>query len=388
MFSIKGKIVTPDRIVDGYVNVNQDRISDVTEEKPAFEKVYDFGQNLVLPGFVDIHLHGIGNFDTVDAANLAGMAKLQPQYGTTSFLPTAAAMSKQQYADLGKDARDAIAAVGGDGAKIQGIHLEGPFINPKSSGAMAHSTRRPIEQDEAEYYIEQIGDLLRILTFSPELENGLYLTETLKKHNIVASLGHSVAEPHQLPSLVEAGLSHVVHMFNAFVPSGEKEQGVLKAGLLEHILLNDKLTCEFICDTHHVAPEYLTIASRVLGPDRFVAITDSLPGAGFLDGIFQFPNGSEFKIENGVARLYGGEQDGCLCGSVLTMNRAFFNLINICQIDTVLAARYTSLNAARVIGMDDQIGSIEPGKCADITVLNSDYECIATFVNGKLVYKN
>ena len=315
------------------------------------------------------------------------MARLEPQYGTTAFLPTGAAMSIEQYVALGKNARQAIGKVKGQGARIPGVHLEGPFINPKSSGAMDATTRRPISLDEARIYVEQIGEMLKIFTFSPELDGGIELIQYLRSNGIVAALGHSIASGEQLSTFVDAGLSHVVHMLNTFVPSGEKEAGVLKAGLIEKILTNDALTCEFICDMQHVAPELVKIASGILGESRFIAITDSLCGAGLDDGIYSFPDGAPYRISDGVARLHGGKQDGCLAGSVLTLNKAFANLVEICGIDPVLAAKYTSINAARLLGMDQKIGSLEPGKYADIAVLNQDYQCLATYINGNLVYQ-
>ena len=387
MYSIKGKIITPDKTIQGTVVVEDGKIVRVAENNtPTVGEEYNFGQALVVPGFIDLHLHGLGEFEATDKANLVGMAKLEPQFGTTSFLPTGAAMTVEQYVTLGKSARQAKETVNGFGAKIQGVHLEGPFINPKSSGAMALPTRRPIDLSEASIYVDEIGDFLKIMTLSPELEAGVELIKYLCSNRIVVSLGHSVAGADQLHSFVDAGLTHVAHMFNSFVPSGEKEPGVLKAGLIEHIMVNDALTCEFICDMYHVTPAHITIASRVLGPDRFIAITDSLFGAGLEDGVYQLPDGVKYRIADGVSRLLEGQHAGCLAGSVLTMNRVFGNLIEHCGIDPVIAAKYTATNAARIIGIEKETGSIEPGKCADIAVLDKDYQCIATFIDGKMVY--
>jgi N-acetylglucosamine-6-phosphate deacetylase len=387
MFSIKGKIVTPLEVIDGHVLVDNGRVVEVSQHFHKVTKTYDFSDSLIVPGFIDLHTHGLGEFEPLNTENLTGMAQLEPLYGTTSFLPTGAAMTTEQYVKLGKDARQAIETTNEKGAKILGVHLEGPFINPQSPGAMAASTRRPITKEEARTFVDLIGDMLRLVTFSPELEGGIELAKYLRSNGIVAALGHSVSAGKQLATFVEAGVSHVAHMFNAFVPSGNKEEGVLKAGLLEHILVNDNLSCEFICDMHHVAPELIKIASKVLGSKRFVAITDSVYGAGLEDGLYSFPNGGQYRIADGVARLFEGDHDGCLAGSILTMNRAFANLVEFCGINPVKAAKYTSGNAARVLGMDKEIGSITPGKKADIAVLNENYSCIATFIDGNLVYQ-
>ena len=387
MLTLKGRIVTPAETIAGCLVIERDKIVQICQHPPLDAKIYDFGSSWILPGFIDLHMHGLGPFAPTSADGLAGMAQQELHYGATAFLPTAAAMSVEQYIQMGSDAVAAQQPITRQ-AKILGVHMEGPFINPKSSGAMAASTRRPIMLAEVDKYLEQMGTVLKIMTFSPELPGGAELIKLLKSRGIVASLGHSVAHGEQLDGFVAAGLSHVVHMFNAFKPSGENEPGVLNAGLMEHILANEALTCEFICDMHHVAPTLIKLAARILAPYRFVAITDSLVGAGLDDGIHAFPNGSQYRIAGGVARLCGGPCDGGLAGSVLTMNRAFANLIEHCTVDPVLAAQFTSTNPARVLRMDHEIGSIQPGKCADIAVLNSDYQCIAAFVNGALAYHN
>jgi len=385
MKTIQGRIVTPTEIFHGWMQIENGRIQQITPEPPESPAQFDFGDALVLPGFIDLHTHGLGEFEPLDAAGIAGMARLEPWYGTTGFLPTGAAMSTEQYIALGQNARTAQKRVQGHGAKIFGVHLEGPFINPQSSGAMDPSTRRPITLTEARMYVEALGDGLKILTFSPELDGGLELLHYLKTNGVTAALGHSVAEGERMAEFVTAGLRHVVHLLNAFVPSGEKEPGVLKAGLIEHILLSP-VTCELICDLQHVAPEWIKLAAKILGPDRFVAITDSLYGAGQPDGIYAFPNGGKYRVAGGVARLVEGRYAGCLAGSVLTMNRAFGNLIG-CGIDPVLAAKFTATNAARVIGIEAETGSIAPGKWADLTVLDFNFQCLATFINGEIVYQ-
>ena len=385
MFCLKGRIVVTDGIMEGYVVVENGQIVDLSRQ-PSGGRILNFASAWIVPGFIDLHTHGVGPYEPVDVNGLVGMAYTAVRFGTTTLLPTGAAMSVEQYVQLGQNARVAAKKVAGQGAKIAGVHLEGPFINPQSSGAMPLSTRRPIALTEAQFYKEQIGDQLKIFTFSPELKGGIELIKYLSANGIVPSLGHSIANGDQLSEFIAAGLSHVVHLFNAFQPSVEKEPGVLRPGLLEHILLQESLTCEFICDLQHVASEWLRIAAKVLGPDRFVAITDSLSGAGLDNGIYQFPDGTKYRISDGVARLLDGEWAGCLAGSVLTMNRAFANLIEGCDLNPALAARYTSLNAARILRIDKETGSIEPGKKADLAVLDERYHPLATFVDGIQVF--
>ncbi len=387
MFTLKGRIVTDAEVIDGYLTIRDGRISRIEQQPHAATHIHDFGSAWIVPGFIDLHTHGIGPFEPLDVEGLAGMAREAVRFGTTALLPTGAAMSVEQYVTMGKSVHPANAQVAGMGARLLGVHLEGPFINPASSGAMAPSTRRPISMAEARFYVQEIGDSLKLFTFSPELAGGVELIRYLREQGVVPALGHSMAEGEQIEEFVRAGLAHVVHMFNAFAPSGMKEPGVLKAGLIEHILLNESLTCEFICDMQHVAPELLQLAARVIGPDRFVAVTDSLYGAGLAEGMYQFPNGDPYRTTDGAARLCGGEWDGCLAGSVLTMNRAFANVMDRCAFGPVAAAKFTSLNPARVIGVDAETGSLSVGKRADMAVLDSQCRCLATFINGKQVYQ-
>ncbi|MHC4124146.1 MAG: N-acetylglucosamine-6-phosphate deacetylase [Planctomycetota bacterium] len=383
--TIKGKVVTPSDISEGAVLIENGKIAEISPSVSKAEKEYDFGQAFILPGFIDIHLHGLGDYNTEDKAGIVGMAGLEPTYGTTSFLPTAAMMTVEQYITAGQDAREAGKETKGNGAKIAGIHLEGPFINPKSSGAMPLSTRRPISLSEIKNYVEQIGDFLKIMTLSPELEGSLEAIRFLASNNVVVSLGHSIADPKQLSSFIEAGLSHVCHLFNTFELADFREPGSWKPGLVEHILASDCLTCEVICDMCHVEPEYIRIAAKALGPDRFVAITDSLQGTGLPENTYHLPGNKEYRITKEAAR---STSNNGLAGSILTMNKAFENLVECCGLEIVLAAKFTSTNASKVIGISNETGSIEIGKLADIAVLDKDYNCIATFVNGTMIYGN
>ena len=386
MVSIKGKIVTPLAVQTGIINIDDGKIVDISQEKPKSAEVHDFGNSLVVPGFVNLHVHGFGDSEASDKANIIEMAKLQTMFGTTAFLPTAAAMTTEGYISMGKDARLAAEELNGKAAKIPGVHLEGPYIHPEADGAMAVSTRRPFSLSETQAYIDGIGDFFKLMTLSPEMEGGIETIKLLTANGVVVSIGHTLAKPEELSAFVEAGLTHVCHLFDSFAQTTEEiEPGVYPVGLIEAILANDNLTCEIISDMYHVASDYMKIASKILAPDRFVVITDSLRGAGLTGQTFQFADGTKYLVGDKVARTI---HDNCFAGSVLTMDKAFANLIKHNLADPVLAAKFTATNPARVIGLDVETGSIEPGKCADIAVLDNDYKCIATFVDGNLVYKS
>jgi N-acetylglucosamine-6-phosphate deacetylase len=242
---------------------------------------------------------------------------------------------------------------------------------------------RPVDLNECRRQLDQCGDVLKLMTLSPELEGAVELVRLLKAHGVVASLGHSRAQPHRLQEAVRAGLSHVCHLFNAFQRNESDRRWPWTPGLLEWILIGGELNCEVICDMHHVSPEFVRLAAKMLGPDRFLAVTDSLPGAGLPPNKYAMVDGREFSTETGAARL---TSNGRLVGSVLTMNRAFENLVDRCGVDLADAARFTSSNAAGALGLADELGAIEVGRRADLAVLDAQYRCIATFLEGRMVH--
>ncbi len=392
MTTVRGRVVTPQGIVDGGVTFERGKITRVGPPGQSLGRVYDFGEALVLPGFIDLHMHGLGSNDVFAAEELAAVAKMQCRFGTTGFLPGVASLSAQRYLQFGRNVRQAQAiagqdAEGGGSAEIIGAHFEGPFVNPLGKGGMDAGFLRGVDLDECRRYIDEVGDVLKLMTLSPELQGGTDLVRLLRAHGVVASLGHSRATVDQLHAAVEAGLAHVCHLFNTFErisddthwPWGKGPSG----GLLDAILDNEKLNCEVICDLVHVGPEHVRLAAGRLGSDRFMAITDSLPGAGLPPGEYTMVDGRRFSTSYGAARL---TSNGILVGSVLTMNRAFGNLLDRCGIDPPTAAKYTSTNAARALGLADELGSIEPGRRACLAVLDAEHECLATFVDGRLVY--
>ena len=386
MISITAKVISPKGIRQGLV-VDDGRILEVTDRAKKTGKDYDFGDCLAVPGFIDIHMHGLGKNNLFEVQQIVEAAEMQVKFGTTGFLPTAASLAEQGYIEFAKNVSKAeeILSENNRSAKVLGAHFEGPFINPEGKGGMDENYLRPVDLQECQRYINEVGSIIKLVTLSPELKGSDELIRLLCKNDIVASIGHSRATIEQLKNARQAGLSHVCHLYNTFERTSLIEGWPWVPGLLEEILSCDDLTCEVICDMHHVRPEYVKLAATMLGPDRFVAITDSLPGAGLPAGEYDMIDGRRFSTREGVARLVDG---GVLVGSIITMDKAFANLVQQCDVDLISAAKFTSSNAARVVGIDEATGSIEPGKRADIAVLDSDFRCIATFANGEMVYGN
>jgi N-acetylglucosamine-6-phosphate deacetylase len=384
---IKGRIVTPDGIVNGAVAVEHGRIAKVESTDTGLSgEVFNYDSNLIVPGFIDIHLHGIGPYTMFEADDMAGAAGLQLQYGTTAFLPTAASMTDDEFMEFAKNIAQAQKLAGGAGAVIIGAHFEGPFINPAKKGGMDAKYLQPMSMEKCRRYAET--GVLKYMTLSPELPGGEEVIRYLSQNGVVVSLGHTMATREESLLAADAGATAVCHLFNTFDRTGEAEPGVWKPGLVEAILENKKLFCELICDMQHVFPAYVRLAEAALRPRRFIAITDSMTGAGQPPGDYQMVDGRWYSTASGAGRLRNEPGRNGLVGSIITMNQAFANLINVCGFDAVAAARYTSTNAALLLGLDREMGAVESGRRANLAVLNERYECVATFIEGERLYAN
>ncbi|MFA6568092.1 MAG: amidohydrolase family protein [Victivallales bacterium] len=384
MKCIKGRIVTPDGMVCGAVSVDHGRIARVETASCASGEVFDYGSNLVVPGFIDVHLHGIGPYTMFGEDDMAGAAELQLKYGTTAFLPTAASMTDAAFIEFAQNTVRAQKRTRGRGAVIIGAHFEGPFINPLKKGGMDATLLQPMSLEKCCRYLET--GVLKYMTLSPELPGSEAVIRLLVKNGVAVSLGHTKATREEMLLSTAAGATSVCHLFNTFDRTGELEPGVWKPGLVESILENKKLSCELICDMQHVLPEYVRLAEASLHPHRFIAITDSMTGAGLPPADYQLVDGRWYSTRSGAGRLRDEPFKNGLVGSVITMDKAFSNLVKVCGFDAVTAAQYTSTNAARLLGLDQEMGSIEPGRKANIAILNGHYECVATFIEGEKLY--
>lgn len=375
---IKGTLLLPTGARRGAVTVHNGRIETVNAAGGA-GRTYDFGDALVAPGFVDMHLHGLGPYGMLDTEDILGASVMQPQFGTTGFVPTAASLSAEEYVRFGRNVREAQAAAEPGAARILGAHFEGPFINPLRRGAMLAERLRPATAEECLLYLEEVGGAMRMMTLSPELPGAIDVIRLLRRHGVIASAGHSLATENEIEAAIGFGLDHVCHLFNTFVRPAEFGNGSWSLESATALLARRKLDCEVICDMRHVAAENVRMAAAALGPDRFIAITDSMVGAGLPPSDYETEDGRRFSTRDGAARL---ASDGTLAGSVITLDKAFANLVECCGVHPATAARYVSTNAAKALGILGEAGTLEAGKRANLTILDADYNCMATFVNG------
>ncbi len=365
----KGLIKTDIAIEDGKIAA----IGKLDVE-PIFET-----DGIVLPGFIDEHIHGAGGSDAMDGTEeaLQTISEYVAKEGTTGFLATTMTQSPENIGKALKNVKNVREKGEYKGAEVLGVHLEGPFISPKHVGAQPLEYVAKPAPETFDKYNELSGGNIKIVTLAPEVEGGFDLVKHLKNIGVVASIGHTGAKFSDVEAAVAAGASNVTHTYNAQTPLHHREAGVVGAAMLF-----DKLNCEMICDTIHVSVPAIKIFVKNKPHDKFTLITDAMRAKGMPDGLSEL-GGQQVFVKNGEARL----ADGTLAGSVLKMNVAIKNLVEKVGVSLTEAVDFASANPAKNLGLYDERGSIEVGKRADFAVMDKDFNILCTVVGGKVVYK-
>lgn len=334
--------------------------------------------SIVLPGFVDQHIHGAGGSDGMDAtvADYEIIAKTVAAEGTTSFLVTTMTQSVENITKAMEAVKEYRSAEH-DGARVVGIHLEGPFIAPAHKGAqpLEYVAKPDVEVFKA--YNEASGNAIKIVTLAPEMEGADALVEYLTANGIVSSIGHTGAKCADIEKAIAGGASNVTHTYNAQTALHHREIGTVGSAMLF-----DELNCELIADTIHVSVPAMRLLVKNKPLDKLSLITDAMRAKGIPDGVSEL-GGQVVYVKNGEARL----ADGTLAGSVLRMNRAVQNMVTKVGVPFTQAVDYATINPARMIGIDQEAGSIAVGKRADFTVINENYDVLLTVCGGKIIYQ-
>ena len=363
--------------------VREGRIAQIAEAGTAEgEEQYEIPESaLVSPGFIDQHIHGAGGADAMDATQeaLSTIANTLAKEGTTSFLATTMTQTEENICAALRAADEYIRAEHKDGAAIVGIHLEGPFISAQFRGAQKEDCILPPSVETFRRFNAAAGGHIRLVTVAPEEEGAAQLIEYLKREGIVASIGHSAATFAQVREAAALGAGNVTHTYNAQRPLHHREAGVVGAALLL-----DELNCELICDTVHVCVPAMRLLAKNKPRGKLTLVTDALRAKGACrDGEFYELGGQRFSVKDGQARL----PDGTLAGSVLPMNVAVKNLHEKVGVPLEAALDCASLNPAKNLGLDGEIGSIAAGKRADFAVLGEDLSVLAAIRGGAYIYK-
>jgi N-acetylglucosamine-6-phosphate deacetylase len=335
---------------------------------------------IVTPGFIDVHTHGGGgyNLHTSDATEIQDFARWAPSTGVTSFLIGVVGVpAGLPEAEL----RAAVEAARATkrrpkGAEALGIHLEGPYINVLRRGAHQASWLRAPNAAETERLLALADGHLRIITVAPELTGAAALVQRMIAAGVRVSIGHTDATYEQALAAIELGITHATHCCNAMRSLHHRDPGPLTA-----IVEAPQVYAELIADGVHVHPAMFRLLVKLLGPQRTIVITDALAGAGVPDAVFEF-NGQHATVVGGVAQL----DDGTITGSVLTMDQALRNILEITGISLQNAVGMLTANPARAVGVDDRKGLLAPGYDADILVFDASLMLQATIRSGAFVY--
>ncbi len=332
---------------------------------------------LVVPGFIDLHVHGAAGVDLMDGTHstLEKVAKTLARFGTTSFLATT--MSGPD-ADLDRAVREMAEHIGEDtgGARPIGIHLEGPFLNPLHRGTHCAASLRRADRQTLLRLVELSGKTVRRLTIAPEMDPGCELIHEAAQLGIVVSLGHSDATERQARAAVDAGATQATHTFNAMRPFHQREPGVLGVALTD-----DRVYAEVIADGVHTRPGTIDLLLRVKGVDRIPLVTDGCSGVGMPDGTYPL-GGKMVTVKDRECR----DSEGHLAGSVLTLDRAVRNLVEWLDVPLHEALIMACATPARSMRMGDNMGIVSPNACADLVFLDRDLQVLQTMVAGRIVY--
>jgi N-acetylglucosamine-6-phosphate deacetylase len=331
----------------------------------------------VLPGLIDTHVHGTHGDDVMlhGADGIRRISARFPQYGTTAWLPsTISARHTELLSAVNACVEAQKRPV--DGAEIVGIHVEGPYINMKRKGAQPSEGVRDPDFDEVRELLAAAEGRIRVVTLAPELPGGLDLIRMLVRESIIASLGHSDATYEQALEGIAAGATHATHLFNAMPPIHHRDPGLITACLNEPGVL-----AEVIPDGVHLNPHIVRLAIKAKGPDRVALITDAFSATGLPEGTHTL-GPHRVTVKGALCTL----ENGTIAGSIITMNVAVRNAIQFAGVSLVEAVRMSSLIPAQVAGCADRKGSLEAGKDADVTLLDAEFGCRATWSRGRSVY--
>jgi len=378
-YALRGTLVLPGRLAaGGLVIVDSERIAGILEPgaPPPLgpEQVLDYGDNFITPGLIDLHLHGALGRDVIDGdvEGLRAIASHQARCGVTGFVPTTLSAAMSSILGAVRSVRSASGQA--MPSEILGLYLEGPFLSAKKRGAHNPDFVKPIIPEDLEALVGSSRGLKTILTVAPEAGDNLTFIPGLRERGLTVAIGHTEATYELALRSFELGVSHATHLYNAMSGFSPREPGVIGA-----VLDADGVTAEVIADGIHVHPASLRIAVRQKGVSRICLITDSMNATGLADGEYRV-GGLDVVLHGGEARLKEG---GVLAGSVLSLNRAVRNIIEWTGVSVSDAVRMASLTPAAVLGLDRELGSLAPGKLANLAVFDREFNVVATVVRGR-----
>jgi N-acetylglucosamine-6-phosphate deacetylase len=397
---IGGMVLTPLRIIHpGVVVVEGDRIATVSDiknfrVKAGFREI-DVSGLYVAPGFIDIHVHGGGGHDVMEGSleALAVIAQAHAEGGTTSWLATTLTAPIDEIEKALQAIEKAMEAPP-IGAKLLGAHLEGPYVHPEQAGAQNPMYLKLPNPGEYNDLLNKFSCIKRV-SAAPELPGALELGQELRRRGILAAIGHSNATYQQVLKAIEAGFSHVTHIYSG-MSSVRRVQAYRFAGVLEAALLLDQLTTEMIADGHHLPPSLMRLILKVKGTERVCAVTDAIAAAGLgpgryrlggLDVVVEDEVPEEYEIQLGKGNYVAKLVDrSAFAGSAALMNMLVRNLANFVGLPLIEAVKMATWTPARILGVSNERGLLAPGMKADLVVFDDNFDVHMTIVEGNVVF--
>ncbi|MDQ4123421.1 MAG: N-acetylglucosamine-6-phosphate deacetylase [Acidobacteriota bacterium] len=374
------RVVLPDEeIENGSLLISNGKIARINGEENVSAGILDLQGARLFPGFIDIHIHGAVGVDAndADASGLRRASEFLAENAVTAWLPSLVPDSTENY-QKSIDAIDELIrtqeAHEPAAARAIGVHYEGPFVSEKQCGALR---TRYFRTFSGEVGLPRISaeNAIHLTTLAPEIEGGIELIKKLREENWIISIGHTRADVKTLDAALSVGARHLTHFFNAMTGLHHRDVGVVGWGLSE-----ENVTFDIIADGVHVAPQVLRFAAKTKTPEKTVLISDSVSPAGLGDGEFEIW-GEKIAVRSGKTE----NERGSIAGSVITMLDAVQMMLKL-GFSPVEVSRMASLNPARVLGIENEYGSIETGKRADLTALDADGNVVLTIVGGRVAH--
>ena len=360
------------QLVQGDIEIQEGRILRVGKDLPRGEEdlaVDCEGSYTIVPGFVDVHIHGCGGADTCDGTReaLEAMARFLLERGVTSFCPTTMTTGKDTIEQALLAAKDMMDHPMEGGARVVGVNMEGPFIAKERKGAQKEEDILPPDFPLFQRFYEESGGIVRLVDVAPEQPGGLDFVEKASQLCTV-SIAHTTADYDQAKAAFDKGVTHATHLFNAMSGLHHRKPGVVGA-----VFDDSRVRGELICDGFHIHPAVLRAAFRLLG-DRALIVSDSMRANGM-------PEGEAFDLGGQMVTVHQGKAllpDGTIAGSVTNLHQEIKNLVSF-GVPFEQAVKAATLLPARAIGLDGEIGSIAPGKRADLVVLDENLDIAAVY---------
>ncbi|MEV0092333.1 N-acetylglucosamine-6-phosphate deacetylase [Streptomyces sp. NPDC050738] len=365
------RVVLPTGTVDGGRVIVEG--SQIVGAAPESAEIVDLTGHWIVPGFVDMHVHGGGgaSFTSGTPEEILKGVRTHREHGTTTIVASTVTGTMEFLAERAGLLSELV-----EQGDLAGVHFEGPFISPCRKGAHMEELLRDPDPADVRKLMDAARGTAKMFTLATEMRGGLDSVRMLAENGVIAAIGHTDATYEQTVEAIDAGATVATHLFNAMPGLGHRAPGPI-AALLE----DERVTVELINDGTHLHPASLELAYRSAGSSRVAFITDAMDAAGFGDGVYHL-GPMEVEVKDSVARLVEG---GSIAGSTLTLDTAFKRAVTVDKLSVDDVVRSISANPARLLGIDDKVGSLEPGKDADLVVLDAEFTLVGVMRKGEWV---